>query len=397
VFNGNEALPALLEAISNAQHHVHIETMFFLDDEAGQAVAASLTDAAERGVEVRLLFDWELSSMADPWGIVSDRGTAQGEANLQSLIESMQVTGVQVLNSYPVARGPLPGIEESYAIEQENIYDEVCLCFNHRDHRKVIVIDGVITLVGGMNIASHYLYDTPFDPAITDAEHGSVQWHDFQLHLRGPVVAELQRAFVARWRNSGGDSIPLSDPTYFPTSASEENVVIQVLRQAPGQHEVSTAYYELIAQAEQEIWIESPYVLHEPLLHALREAAQRGVRVILIVPGPYHDSPMVRLQMLPRYETWQAGGIELYEYDNRMLHDKTMIVDGRWVIFGSFNLDARSFFHDLEMNILIDEPGFAELIRERLFEEDLQFSTSVHEVPSVPWYWWLLIPARPFS
>lgn len=391
--DGTEALPHLLQALSEAENHIHMEVMYFLDDAAGRQVANALIAAARRDVEVRLMFDWDLSGSTDKTGLISIAGQKNADANVQQLVAEMQAAGVQVLNSYPIDRKVDANSEQNLLLEQMTLRDHSCLSANHRDHRKIVVIDGDNALFGGMNIADHYLYEEPFDPAAPGDE-----WHDFQVQLTGTIVTDLQNAFRQRWLISGGDTFSQTNPIYFPDfGQTEQAQLMRILLQAPGTHEISTTYYEVIENAQEEIWIQGPFIHHDPLFDALADAVARNVRVVLIVPGVYHDSPLTRMLMVARYQKLIDFGIELYEYDNRMLHDKVMIVDRHTTIFGSFNLNPRSFFHDLEVAIQIEDAGISERLHQELFETDITNATLVTEPPVQPWYWWLLTPAKPFS
>jgi len=375
--DGDQALPALLTAIRQARHSIHWEVMLFAPDASGERVAEALMEAAQRGVQVRLLLDGEFTRKGDPLDWLLRLGRDDG-GRLDRLIARMRTSGVQVLDSYPPTRPPLPGLDPELARDQERLNRQTCLTFNHHDHRKILVVDGEVAFVGGMNVSEAYLYETP--------EAG---WHDLMVRLEGPAVRELDRLFAQRWQISGGDLPDVDDPAPSPSSTPDGPSAVQVLAQSPLRGEILTAYLTAIREAQESIWVENPYVNYDPLLEALMEAARRGVQVTMIVPGRHNDEPLLHWMLQRRYAALLAAGVALYEYPDRMSHGKVMLVDDRWVTVGSFNLNHRSVSHDLEANIAIEDPDFARRVRQTLFEPDRARSRRITAPP--PFAWWALI------
>jgi cardiolipin synthase len=387
LIDGNEALPVVVEAIESAEHHIHLQTMIFVNDGAGQRIGDALIAAAGRGVRVRLLFDHYITRNGDPLDVVLRLGRRLPKAErTDAIVARLEAGGVLVRDSYPPGRPPAADLESAVVAEQTALRQEICLALNHHDHRKLLIVDGQVAFVGGLNVSDEYYYDEPF-----------AGWHDVAVRLEGPAAVEANRLFVTRWRASGGDRVAWDDAAFFPPTDQVGGSPVALLAQRPGQGEVAAAIMQAVAAAEREIWALNPYINYDPLLAELVAAARRGVRVVMIVPDTHNDEPTAREALRRRSRALLDAGVELYDYHERMSHAKVMLIDDHWVTLGSFNLNHRSFNHDLEANILVDDPLFAAEVRTRLFEVDLARSRPIQKGRGWRPTDWLLGLVEPFS
>jgi cardiolipin synthase len=387
--DGNEALPAVLAAIAGAEHHVHVQTMIFANDEVGGRIADALIAAAGRGVRTRLLFDHDVTRFGDSLDALLHLGRAQVQ-RIGPLLARLQDGGVLVCNSFPPHRLPQPDavtvLDKAVMAEQMALRREIYLAINHHDHRKLMVMDGRVAFVGGLNVSGRYYYDEP-----------GAGWHDVAVKLQGPLAAEVNRLFLRRWRAVGGDAVAWDDPAYFAPLEQEGGTRVTLLVQRPGKAEIATAIMQAVVDARREIWVLNPYINYGPLLDGLMAAARQGLRVVLITSDTYNDAPTARHALRRRFRALLEAGVELYDYDERMSHAKVMLVDEHWSTLGSFNLNHRSFNHDLEANVLVDDPDFAAQVRARVFEVDLAHSRPIQKGRGWRPMDWLLRLIEPFS
>ncbi|MDD5210492.1 MAG: phospholipase D-like domain-containing protein [Elusimicrobiales bacterium] len=318
------------KALRDAKRSIHIEIFQLQADNIGRGLTGILEEKARAGVKVRLLLDVYGSNLdKDP--------------ELAKMIASMRDSGVWVITK------PLPLLKD------------------HLDHRKVIVIDGKLGFTGGMNIGRHY----------------QVDWHDQQTLIVGPAVKELQKAFSERWYVSGGDL--LSEAELFPYLPEEpEGVPAQVVMHT-GQRDrnIKAMYLRAICTAQKSIRIANPYFTDKDVIIALSAAAQRGVKVQVVLPRE-NDQDLVQHASRAAYPLLIKSGVEVYEYKGRMAHEKVAVMDGRWLTFGSSNLDARSLENNDELNMVVTDPGLARDVETRLFDVDLEKSERIlHYSPGI--------------
>lgn len=325
--DGEAIYAAMIEAVNNAEHSITFETYEFWGEESAGALASALADAAQRGVEVRGLADFLGSRQADP-----------------SKFERMNDAGVAFIrwrepSWYGLAR------------------------FNHRTHRKILVVDGREGFIGGANIANAWLPGP-------DESH----YRDNHFRVRGPVVASLQAAFLDSWMDASGELI--SGERWFPALEPEGDMAAQVVNSAPreGRHRMRTMFLHAIAAAEQQITASTAYFYPDQgFLDALAAAADRGVRVRILVPGDSIDQGYLRQASVNRWGPMLEAGVELFEYQPRMYHSKLMTIDDRWASVGSANLDNRSFRLNDEANLTVHDADFARKIR-AIIEADMEDS-----------------------
>ncbi len=320
------AYPALLEAIEAARHHVHLEFFILRSDGTGQRLYDLLAKKAKEGVEVRLLYD--------AMGCLHLK-----ERSLQALVAA----GGRTASFLPL--NPLRSL----------------IRVSLRNHRKIVVLDGRVAFTGGMNIGDEYL----------GMSQRLGYWRDAFVRVEGPAAAHLQRVFCEDWEFAARET--LRGGAYFPSPQSCGTADVQVAASGPDQ-EVNTIremYFAAILSAKKRLLISSPYLIPDAgLFDALRLARFRGVDVrVLSLYKPDH------------YISYYAGryfsaallamGVKVYQYRKGMMHAKLMMVDGRWAMVGSANLDNRSLHLNFEVGCtLTDQTLVADL--EAAFARDLQ-------------------------
>jgi cardiolipin synthase A/B len=336
LLDGPETHGAMLEAIASAEHHVHLETYIFLDDEVGTEFAQALAAKARMGVPVRVVYD-----------SIGSRGVA-GEFWL-----GLEEAGVEVREHNP----PDP-------VQDQNPFD-----IDTRDHRKLLIVDGRVAFTGGINIDRNYA--RPSD--VVGGKSASSGWRDTHIRISGPAVAAFQQLFVGLWERLDA---PLEEPPYAPppNELDEGNTLVRVLSGFGGNEEVSqvwVAYQAAAKVAAARIWITQSYFApDDEFMSAIREAAARGVDVRILVAG-FSDSDLLLNASRAYYGDLLAAGIKVFESQEQILHAKTMVVDGYWSTVGSSNLDYLSFLHNHEANAVVLGAEFAAQL-EDVFLADLE-------------------------
>lgn len=434
--DGNEILPRVIADINAAQHHVHLNWFFF---DAGALIAEALEQAANRGVEVRLLFDAPATAMPEPLGqgIPLDRfdaGLDQLRAagvrvqsssmlvapldNLRTITDPEYRDRIDVQKDY-VARLMLThgGIlawnafqnrsaTRSLPVTIQRIYQSAgalgsagigspALLGGCRDHTKLIIVDGRIAHCGGANGQRYYLYDNPIDPARDATEESEdpattekwPKWHDCFIRYEGPAVVAAQRYFVERWAVSSGEYLDRASAAYFPPPVSVGSASIKVISNVPGlERDIGAEYLRMFRNATQRIRIENPYVTDDLIAHYLVHAAQvRNVPVELFVPHKYLDFAIARDLMGYRQPALVAAGIQLYAYNSHMLHVKVATADGHLTIVSSYNFAKSSAAQLFEHGVVVDDAAFAAQVEQRLFDVDRPVSVRVTDPPEPDW------------
>jgi cardiolipin synthase len=325
--NGDEIFPAMLAAIDGARHRISFETYVYEDGQVADRFTAALERAARRGVLVRLIIDLVgAAAMSD------------------SHVERLRGAGAQVatLNA-----------PRWYEVEE----------LNYRTHRKILVIDGEIGFSGGVGVSDYWLH--PVD--------GKPEWRDTHVMIRGPIVRLLEGAFYENLIEAAGVVTPvLADP---PASSGAEGASL-LLRGSPtgGSNDLKRLYLLMIALARRSIDIVSPYfITDESTLWGLADAAERGVRVRVLVESDLTDAKPVKYASRHGYERLLEIGVWMYEYQPAMMHAKVLVVDGAWSMFGSANFDNRSLELNDELNLAVFSRELASRF-ERDFEKDLRHS-----------------------
>jgi cardiolipin synthase A/B len=340
--DGPATYQAMLSAILAAQDHIHMETYILDEDEVGERFAQALLDKQQQGVQVRLIRD-----------SVGTLGTPR--AFFQRLVDS----GIQVLEFNPI--NPM-------AVRKEWL-------LNQRDHRKLLIVDGRVAFLGGINISSVYS-GSSFSLPSRMRPQGDTTWRDTDLQLEGPVVAELQKLFLATWAAQNGDR--LGQQNHFPAPVSAGKQVVRVIASSP-EEPYSLIYATLlsaIGSAESSVYLTNAYFVPDPqLLAALVAAAGRGVDVKLILPSQT-DSWLVFHAGRVYYDHLLRSGVRIYERQGVILHSKTVLIDRVWTTVGSTNLDWRSFLHNHELNAVVLGAEFGQQVQE-MFNKDLAASDEI--------------------
>ncbi|WP_172147367.1 MULTISPECIES: cardiolipin synthase [Pseudomonas] len=317
--DGPATYQAMINAIDAAIDHINLETYILEDDEVGQRFADALIAKQLSGVQVNLIRD-SVGTLGTP----------------SKFFTRLSAVGIQVLEFNPV--NPLTA-KAGWTV-------------NQRDHRKLLIIDGRIAFLGGVNISSVYSGGS-FSPQSSERPGAALPWRDTHLQLEGPVVGELQKLFIETWEKQQGN--PLIPRDYFPVSQHRGNDVVRAVGSSPDDP-YSLIYVTLISalrSAQSEIWLTNAYFVPDPqLLAALKQAAARGVDVQLILPSST-DSWLVLHAGRAYYSELLKAGVKLHQRRDALLHVKTAVIDGVWSTVGSTNLDWRSFLHNQEVNAVV--------------------------------------------
>ena len=341
LIDGPATYAAMLETIRNATDHINLETYIFEDDDVGHRFADLLLKKQSEGVQVNLIYD-SVGCLNTP----------------AAFFQRLREGGVQTLEFNPI--NPLKVDKERF--------------LTHRDHRKILIVDGSIAFTGGVNISRVY------SSSSRSLEHreGNVEeaWRDTHVQIEGPVVAEFQKLFLDAWARGKGPD--LSKRNYFPELKQEGREMVAVVGSTPGQENRITyiMYVSAFVYAERFIHLTNAYfVPDEQTVEALTGAARRGVDVRLILPGT-SDEGVVFYAGRSYYTELLESGVKLYELRSSMLHAKTAVIDGVWSTIGSTNMDLWSFLRNDEVNVIILGRGFAQEM-ERMFQADLEQSEEI--------------------
>ena len=341
LLNGDEIFPAMLDAIRGAQHTITFETYIYWSGTIGQQFAAALSERARAGVRVHVMLDW--------WG----------SGSIEELhLDVMKAAGIEVRRYNPPRLTALGRM-------------------NNRTHRKLLVLDGKIGFTGGVGIADPWLGHAQ------DPQH----WRDTHFRVEGPVVAQMQSAFLDNWITVTGHV--LHGPGYLPPIEPQGTHTAQMFTSAPGggAESVQFMYLLSIAAARSTIRLAMAYFVPDNVaIKTFLAARKRGVQVQMIVPGSHTDREILRRASRFEWGPLLRAGVEIYEYQPTMYHCKVMIVDELWTSVGSTNFDSRSFSVNDEANLNIHDAAFARKQVE-IFDRDLRDSRRVTlaEWENRPW------------
>jgi len=332
LINGERKFPRVLEDLRNAQRHIHLEYYIFADDTIGRQIEDILIEKAQQGVSVRFIYD--------------DFGShALGKRMAHHLREH----GVEVSPFYKI---------KFYAFANR---------INYRNHRKIIVIDGRISYVGGINVSDYYINKTTSPDAL--------YWRDTSIRIEGPATVSLQNIFLNDWNFcSGANLVPNKE--FFPLKELEQEIgtkVMQIVHSGPDSDRASimNSLVQIIASSQEELLITNPYFIPDSsIVRILKIAALRGVKIKLLVPD-ISDSKLVNAAAESNYQELLDLGIEIHRYTKGFVHAKTLVADRRLSVVGTANLDYRSFDLNFEVNgIVYDRELASQLARQ--FEQDLR-------------------------
>lgn len=322
--NGPTTYEDWLAEIWGAERWVHLENYIFRADKIGRRFAHALSAKAREGVPVRVLYDW-FGSMNVP----------------RSFWEGLRRSGVDVRAVNPPAL-------------------QTPLDFLRRDHRKLLTVDGVYASAGGVCIADTWLRRSP---------ETDLPYRDTAVGVRGPAVADLERAFAGVWDETG-EPLPEEERPEVGDIQPAGEMQTRVVIQEPGKARILRVLQFLMAEVEERMWIADAYFLSVPgLTQAVMAAARDGVDVRILLPAT-NDLPWIGFLSRIGYHQLLESGVRIYEYGGLMMHAKTSVTDGLWGRVGSTNLNVSGLLANWEVDILAEDQSFGAKMEE-MFEEDL--------------------------
>jgi cardiolipin synthase A/B len=341
--NGADTYRAMFSAIEGADDNINLESYEFIDDPIGQEFADALIAKQRAGVQVNVIYD-SFGSWNTP----------------AAFFQRMRDSGIRVLQFDPLS----PAARRFHWATA------------HRDHRKLMIIDGRTAILGGINLSDVYSSSPSFESDKRESNKADLgSWRDTDIEIEGPAVAECQNLFIEHWISQRGR--PLSPRRYFAPLSEQGNDIVRIIGFAPGK--LSLIYITLISainNAERNVYITDAYFAPDArMLNAMESAARRGVDVKLLVPGA-NTSSLVEAAARSHYMNLLNAGVKVYEWRGKMLHAKTATVDHVWSTVGSSNLDWWSIVRNDEINATILSAGFGQEM-DRMFARDLQNATEI--------------------
>ncbi|MEO5560639.1 MAG: phospholipase D-like domain-containing protein [Dokdonella sp.] len=323
--NGEQIFPAMLDAIRAAQTSITFETFIYWSGQVGKNFCDALSERAGAGVMVCVTID------------------AVGGAKMdEEIFTRMRDAGVRIERYRPL---------RWYNVSR----------FNNRTHRKLLMVDGAIGFTGGVGIADQW------DGSAQDPDH----WRDMHFRIEGPVVAQLQAAFNDNWLKMTGELV--NGAGYFPALVPSGAHDANLFKSSPegGSESMHLMYLMVVAAAEHSIDLAAAYFVPDHIMsNALVAARKRGVRIRILMPGRHIDSAATRLASKSSWEPLLFAGVEMYQYQPTMIHNKMLIADRELVSVGSTNFDMRSFQINDEASLNVYDCDFADRMT-KTFEGDL--------------------------
>lgn len=326
--DAGENYPAWLSAIAGARRSILFENYIIADDATGREFVAALSERARAGVAVRLIYDW-MGAM----GVGTER-----------LLQPLLAAGgmVRCFNR--------PRFDSPFG-------------WLARDHRKMVAVDGETGHVSGLCVSQRWH---------GDPLRGIAPWRDTGIEVRGPAVADIERAFAQTWAAAGGGALDVA-PVAAPRAG---DVLLRVLASEPNLAGMYRLDQMIAALARETLWLTDAYFVGvAPYVQALRAAAHDGVDVRLLVPGA-SDLPLVGQVSRAGYRPLLEAGIRVFEWNGAMLHAKAAVADGRWARVGSTNLNIASWIGNYELDVAIEDQGCARCMQQ-MYEEDLGNATEI--------------------
>ena len=335
--SGEEKFIDLFEEIRKAKHHIHLEYFNFRNDSIANTLFDLLAEKVKEGVEVRALFD-------------AFGNSSNNQPLKKKHLKAIREKGIQIEKFDPFK---FPWINHAF----------------HRDHRKIVVIDGKIGYTGGMNIADYYINGLP--------EIG--EWRDMHARMEGKAVNDLQDIFLDMWNKTSGQNI--SGKEYYPnkdsiTTSNDNACMIAIVDRYPKKapEVMRNVYIKAIESANEKVQIINPYFTPvKSVKKAIKKALKNGVKVEIMIPGKSDigftpDAAMYIANKL------RKKGADIYIFNGGFHHSKVMMVDSLYCTVGSTNLNSRSLKYDYEVNAFIFDTETTHELME-LFKEDQQNST----------------------
>lgn len=326
--DGPECYAAMFDIIARAKRRIHFENYIIRSDRIGWRFAEALAARAKEGLAVRVIYDW-LGSFA----------------TRSKYWKFLRQAGVEVRRHNP------PRFLDAFL----NL---------SRDHRKLVVADGVVGMTGGLCIGDEWMGD----------ESKRIKpWRDTGIEIAGPAAVALDQSFNRLWQITGTGSETDPTPDQVP-ERGEANV--RVIEGRPGRERVYKVLEILAASSVRRLWITDAYMVPPPrLFQAFLDAARDGVDIRMLVPGS-SDVTVVRNLTRVGYRDLLRAGVRIFEWDGPMLHAKTIVADGCWTRIGTSNLNASSLLGNYELDVLIDDPGLAHRMEEQ-FRRDTALSSEI--------------------
>jgi cardiolipin synthase A/B len=344
--DGEQTFPAMFAAIHAARRYLLLEYYIFENVSSnGEQLVDLLVSKAQSGVQVAVIYDG-IGSIGTP----------------SEFIERLRTAGVQLVQFNPP--NPLKGGSH--------------FSINDRDHRKMLISDGTLVIVGGVNLSTTYESAPGSSKTPAPGSPGAAKsdvWHDTDLQIAGPVVRELEKLFTQHWREQGGPTLQLPGEEAHGPAGQE---VVRIIGSNPrrGTPRYYVTLLTAMSNAESSVWITAAYFVptHQEM-RALIRAARAGVDVRLLVPAHSDSYPALEVQH-SHYTALLRAGVKIYERKDGILHSKTVVVDGVWSIVGSSNFDHRSILFNDEVDaVVLGSDTGAQLTA--LFKSDLGDATAV--------------------
>lgn len=330
LMDGTQAYPEMLEAIEKAGHTINLQSYIISNDVTGKRIMDALVKKAKNGVEVNVLYD-RFGSF---------------RSFLKMFFANYTKHKLKNLRIYPFVIG---NVLVPWRIQLRN-------------HRKLLIVDGTIAFIGGINISSE-----------NDLSHSSLNRciHDLHCRIEGPAVADFQYAFLRDWFYVTRDDLPhLFSQKYLPPLAACGDSVIRVISSGPGQYyqAAEKSFFIAVTNARKSVWIMTPYFVPDrPFVKALEMAEARGVDIRIIVPKE-NNHWYVKMASLSLYQNLLESGVRVFETEGAFSHAKAMLVDGEWIYMGSSNCDVRSFRLNYELDFAVAKGEFIALLHHKFIE-----------------------------
>ena len=327
--DGERKFQELFNSLENAKDHIHMEYYIIRNDDLGNKLLNLLSKKAKEGVEVRLLYD-----------------SVGGRQISKDKIEKLKNSGVKV------------------AVFFSSTIPFVNFKINYRNHRKIVVIDGIVGFVGGFNVGNEYM----------GLNNKIGYWRDTHLKISGDAVIDLQTRFFLDWSHASKQELMFL-PKYFPDNRIQGKVGIQIISSGPDKSDevIKSNYVKMINSAKKSILIQTPYFIPDAsVFEAIKIAAASGVDVRIMIPCK-PDHPFVYWATY-----WYCGGllkygVKVYIYEYGFLHAKTLVIDGTVASVGTANFDVRSFKLNFECNAIIYDTKTSQMLYD-IFTDDLNYS-----------------------
>ena len=323
--NGDDKFDLLFEDLRKAKHHIHIEYFIIKDDKIGTEFLNLLCEIAKEGIEVKIIIDDVGSSIS------------------YKMKRKIRDSGIEMFSFMPVLFSRFTGQ------------------MNYRDHRKIIVIDGKIGYLGGINVSDNYVN-----------ANNNRYWRDTHIKIVVEAVKQLQILFLTTWDFVSDGNAEISK-SYFPDNHCKENIPLQIAASGPDTDwsNIMEAIFVAITNAEDYIYITTPYFIpNSEIVTALQVAARSNIDVKLIVPKK-SDSWIAEYATNSYLQLLLEAGVDVYHYTKGFVHAKTMVVDGVFSSVGTANMDYRSFKINFEVNALIYDKKISNELK-TFFQDDIK-------------------------